>query len=114
VEDIWIKSLRCDGLSGNERPVETISQRELNDRSSPDETTQALLTQKDNLPQIIINGLDQPIQLNPRHSIIHLVEKLTIACSLDDQLKSGGGKGGLLHEDMTFNSDSTLIFAELS
>ena len=44
-------------------------------------------------------GLDQASQLRPRHNKIHLVEKLTLACSLSDQFKSGGGEGGLLYED---------------
>jgi hypothetical protein len=35
-------------------------------------------------------GLDQASQLRPRHNKIHLVEKLTLACSLGDQFKSGG------------------------
>ena len=58
-------------------------------------------------------GLDQAGQLRPRHNKIHLVEKLTLACSLGDQFKSGGGEGGLFHEDITFKSGDTMTFAEL-
>ena len=58
-------------------------------------------------------GLNQASQLRPRHNKIHLVEKLTLACSLGDQFKSGGGEGGLFHLDITFKSGATMTFAEL-
>jgi hypothetical protein len=58
-------------------------------------------------------GLDQASQLRPRHNKIHLVEKLTLTRSLGDQFKSGGGEGGLFHEDITFRSGVTMTFAEL-
>ena len=57
--------------------------------------------------------LDQASQLRPRHKKIHLVEKLTLTRSLGDQFKSDGGEGGLFHEEITFKSGVTMIFAEL-
>ena len=57
-------------------------------------------------------GLDQASQLRPRHNKIHLVEKLTLTRSLGDQFKSGGGEGGLFHEDITLESGATLAFAD--
>ena len=59
-------------------------------------------------------GLNQASQLRPRHNKIHLFKKLTLACSLGDQFKSGGGEGGLFHEDITFKSSVTMTYAELS
>ncbi len=56
-------------------------------------------------------GLDQARQLRPRHNKIHLVKKLTLACSLGDQFKSGGGEGGLFHEDITLESGVTMTSA---
>ena len=58
-------------------------------------------------------GLDQASQLSPRHNKIHLFEKLTLTRSLGDQFKSGGGEGGLFHEDITLESGVTMTFAEL-
>jgi hypothetical protein len=59
-------------------------------------------------------GLDQASQLSPRHNKIHLVKKLTLARSLGDKFKSGGGEGGLFHLDITFESGATMTFAELA
>jgi hypothetical protein len=58
-------------------------------------------------------GWIKPSQLRPRHNKIHLVEKLTLACSLGDQFKDGGGEGGLFHEDITLKSGATMTFAEI-
>ena len=53
-------------------------------------------------------GLDQASQLLPRRSKIHLVEKITLECSLCDEFKYGGGEGGLFHEDITFKLGATM------
>jgi hypothetical protein len=37
-------------------------------------------------------GLNQASKLRPRHNKIHLAKKITLARSLGDQFKSGGGK----------------------
>ena len=57
--------------------------------------------------------LDQASQVSSRHNKIHLVKELTLACSLGGQFKSGGGEGGLFHEDITFKSGVTMTFAEI-
>jgi IS30 family transposase len=57
--------------------------------------------------------IDQASLLRPRHNKIHLFKKLTLTSSLGDQFKSGGGEGGLFHEDITFKSGVTVTFAEL-
>jgi hypothetical protein len=58
-------------------------------------------------------GLDQASQPLPRHNKIHLVEKLTLTCSLGDKFKSGTGEDGLFHEDIMFESGATMTFAKL-
>ena len=57
--------------------------------------------------------LDQASQVSSRHNKIHLVKKLTLMRSLGDQFKSGGGEGGLFHEDIAFKSGATMTFEEL-
>jgi len=56
-------------------------------------------------------GLDQASQLSTRHSKILHAQKLTLACSLDDQFESGTGEGGFFHEDITFKSGAKMTFA---
>jgi hypothetical protein len=50
---------------------------------------------KEGLPLLIAgaNSWIKPVT-SARHNKIHLVEKLTVACSLGAQYKSGGGEGG--------------------
>jgi hypothetical protein len=57
--------------------------------------------------------LNQASQLRLRGNKIHLVKKLKLNCSLGDQFKNDGGKGGLFHEDIRFKSGVTKDFAEL-
>ena len=57
--------------------------------------------------------MDQASQLSPRNNKIDLVEKFTLTSSLGDQFKFGGGEGGLFHEDIKFESEVTMTFAEL-
>ena len=56
------------------------------------------------------NGLNQANQLRPRHNKIQLVEKVTLACSLSYQFKSGGGEGSLFHQDIEFESCVYITF----
>ena len=56
--------------------------------------------------------LGQAYQLSPKHNKTHLVKKLTLARSLGDQLKSGGGNGGLFHQAITFASGFAMHFVD--
>ncbi len=57
--------------------------------------------------------LNQSYQRSPRHDQIHFIEKLTLARSLGDQLKSGRGKAFLFHRQLTFVQVTRLTYADL-